>query len=611
VSTKLEKLPTATAASIIRSESRFHIISILLIAALTFVIGVISPPHLMDDVDGTQAQIARNMITSGDWVTARLDGVIFLDKAPLKFWMTVLLYRLFGVHDWVARIPNAAAALFLSLTVYFIGRWAGSAKIGYYAGLVTATSIGLFLFTRIVIPDIILTLAITLALWGFLRAVDDECPARRYWAYVFFASMGAAMLLKGLIGVVFPAAIAVLYLAITGQLLKLSAWKRLHVGTGILMFLAVAAPWHILAIIRNPPYFDFTIHAGDHFGYKFRGFFWFYFVNDQILRFINERWPRDYNTVPRLWFWLYHLIWFFPWSFALISTRASQFTRETRLGRLQILCLIWAGFILFFFTFSTTQEYYSMPMYPALALLIGLAMTREWKGSRVAFRVAGVITGFACLALTAILIRVRNLPTPGDISDALSNNTDVYTLSLGHMADLTFAAFAYLRFPLAMAALAFLIGTWALWNPRQTRRYAGAAVMLVVFFQAARLALVTFDPYLSSYPVAAALNRMPKGTLVFNGAYYDFSSVPFYTQYNPLLLNGRYFNLEYGSYAPDAAPVFMDNQQFATLWNHSPSPVYVITYPEKREALEKLIGAGHLHLVVRTGGKELFSNVSN
>lgn len=608
--TNLEKLPIAPNTSFSRSEVRFHIVSILLVAALTFVLGVLSPPHLMDDVDGTQGQIAHNMLNSGDWVTARLDGVIFLDKAPLKFWMTLLLYKLLGVHDWVARLPNAAAALLLSLTVYFIGRWAGSAKIGYYAGLVTATSIGLFLFTRIVIPDIILTLAITLGLWAFLRAIDDDPPAQRYWSYVFFASVGAAMLLKGLIGVVFPAAIAFLYLLITGQLLKRAVWRRLHLGVGILIFLAVAAPWHVFAIIRNPPYFDFTLHAGDHFGYKFRGFFWFYFINDQILRFTNERWPRDYNTVPRLWFWLYHLIWFFPWSFALVSTRASQFTRETRIGRLQILCLIWIGFILLFFTFSTTQEYYSMPVYPALALLIGVAMTRERKGSLIAFRVAGTITGLLSLVMTVILVHVRNLPTPGDISDALSNNTDVYTLSLGHMADLTFAAFAYLRLPLGIAALAFLIGALALWNSRQSRRYAGVVVMMVVFFQAARLALVTFDPYLSSYPVAAALNRLPKGSLIFNGAYYDFSSVPFYTQYNPLLLNGRYFNLEYGSYAPDAALVFIDDKQFVALWDNS-SPVYVITYPEKRAALEKLVGTPHLHLVLRSGGKELLSNVSN
>lgn len=561
----------------------------------------------MDDVDATQGQLARNMISSGDWVTGRLDGVIFLDKAPLKYWITILLYKLLGAHDWVARLPNAFAVLLLSVAVYFIGRWAGSAKAGYYAGLVLATSIGLFLFTRIVIPDVILTLAIAVGLWAFLRALEDDERSRAYWSYAFFGCMGMAVLLKGLIGVVFPAGIAFIYLLVTGQVLKSTTWKRLHVWTGVLVFLAIAAPWHILAVVRNPPYFDLSLHAGDHFGYKFRGFFWFYFINDQILRFTNARWPRDYNTVPRIWFWLYHLIWFFPWSFLLIGTRAKQFTASTRLGRLQVLCLVWIGVIMMFFTFSTTQEYYSMPIYPALALLIGVAMTKRWRGALVASRIAGVITGLAFLACAAILVRVRNLPAPGDISDALSNNPDVYTLSLGHMADLTFAAFAYLRLPLALAAGAFLLGTIALWMRKESWRYGGAVLMMVAFFQAARLAMVTFDPYLSSYPEAAALNRLPKGTLVFNGQYYDYSAIPFYTNYNPLLLNGRYFNLEYGSYAPDAAPVFIDNQQFVKLWNTA-SPVYVVTYVEKQADLEKLVGAAHLHTVMHSGGKELLTN---
>ena len=78
-----------------------------------------------------------------------------------------------------------------------------------------------------------------------------------------------------------------------------------------MIFIAIAAPWHVLATIRNPPYFDFTMHAGPG---QYHGFFWFYFINEQVLRFLNARYPRDYNTVPRLYFWLFHLVWLFPWS---------------------------------------------------------------------------------------------------------------------------------------------------------------------------------------------------------------------------------------------------------------------------------------------------------
>ena len=134
--------------------------------------------------------------------------------------------------------------------------------------------------------------------------------------------------------------------------------------------LAIAAPWHVLATLRNPPYFVPTLHSGPG---EYKGFAWFYFVNEHLLRFLNRRYPRDYNTVPRLWFWVLHLVWFFPWSVFLPAVCRLGFGVATRARRLRLLAVIWILFVLVFFTFSTTQEYYSMPCYPAFALLIGMA----------------------------------------------------------------------------------------------------------------------------------------------------------------------------------------------------------------------------------------------
>src|SRR5207302_4083043 len=144
--------------------------------------------------------------------------------------------------------------------------------------------------------------------------------------------------------------------------------------SGLLILMAIAAPWHILATIRNPPYFDFTMHSGPG---EYRGFLWFYFINEHVLRFLNLRYPRDYNTVPRIWFWFFHLIWFFPWSFYLPAVMRLNFRPVNRAGRARLLALSWIGLVMVFFTFSTTQEYYSMPIYPALALLLGSAMAEE------------------------------------------------------------------------------------------------------------------------------------------------------------------------------------------------------------------------------------------
>src|SRR5438067_11690395 len=182
--------------------ARYSLI-VALVAALIFVGCIVSPPSLMDDVDAVQAQIARNMLQSGDWVTARLDGVAYLEKSPLKYWMIAVAFVVFGVHDWAARIPIAICTVALCWVTARFGAWAFGRRAGLYSGVTLATSIGLFLFTRILIPDAILTLAITLALWGLLRALDVEEPRPYLWAMAMWASMGAGLLLKGLIAAAF------------------------------------------------------------------------------------------------------------------------------------------------------------------------------------------------------------------------------------------------------------------------------------------------------------------------------------------------------------------------------------------------------------------------
>ncbi len=189
--------------------------TVVLFAAVVFLTGMISPPSLMDDVDATQALMARNMLLSGDWVSARLDGVLYLEKAPLKYWMTAVSYILFGVHDWVARLPIALSAIALCWVVVRFGRWAFSPDAGFYTGLFLSTCVGLFLFTRIIIPDVVLTLSITLSMWGFLRALDEGERHPRLWAYVLSASLAGGVLLKGLIGLVFPLGAAFSYLLFT------------------------------------------------------------------------------------------------------------------------------------------------------------------------------------------------------------------------------------------------------------------------------------------------------------------------------------------------------------------------------------------------------------
>ena len=560
----------------------------------------------MDDVDAVHGQIARNMVQSHDWVIPHLDGVAYMEKAPLPYWLIAICYMVLGVHDWVARIPTALSAVLLCWVVARYGRWAFGRRAGFYSGLVLATCVGLFLFTRILIPDVTLTLAVCVSFFAFQRALDEdgiELHPRR-WAALLAVSLAVGVLLKGLLPLVITGGGVVLYLVFTRRLFSRQTWRSLHPVSGMLLFLLVAAPWHVLATLRMPPHFNFSMHSGPG---QYHGFFWFYFFNEHLLRFLNLRYPRDYNTVPRVAFWLLNLLWLFPWSAYLPAAARLSYRPDERASRTRLLALCWAGFLMVFFSFSTTQEYYSMPIYPALALLIGCAMDREEKWITAGTRVLSVFAAVAALMIATVLFMVRHVPTPGDISMALQTHPEAYTLSLGHMGDLTIRSMAYLRAPLVIAGLALLIGALGAWLLRGGRRYLALAAMMVLFLHASHMALVTFDPYLSSRALAQALLRQPAGSLIVDGSYYPFSSVMFYANRDTLLLNGRFNNLEYGSYAPGAPQVFIDDSQFISAWSGT-MRWYLVTDSGQKARLATLVGANNLHQVAESGGKLLLTN---
>ena len=219
-----------------------------------------------------------------------------------------------------------------------------------------------YLFTRIFIPEALLSLRIGASLFLFLTAleVDGSSPWRWYAGY---ASAALAVLTKGLVGMVFVGLSAAGYLFLSGEWRR---WKKFRLASGLGLFLLLAAPWHILAGIRN------------------RGFFWFYFINEHFLRFLGKRYPMDYNKLPALAYWGLLLVWLFPWSLYLtlvlrnlrrdlLPARNSAVPGSLSFqARTRLLCWVWTGVVLLFFAFSTNQEYYIFLAYlPLLILLAG------------------------------------------------------------------------------------------------------------------------------------------------------------------------------------------------------------------------------------------------
>ncbi len=322
----------------------------------------ISRPALLDDNDSFHAEAVREMVQSGDWVTLRIDnGIRYLEKAPLMYWLAALSVSAFGLHDWAIRLPLALFSLLLILLVFRFGTRFWGEKGGFYSGLVIATCLGLYAFTRIFLPDVILSFFIAFCLYMYLCITIEEGPAKKVGPVDLrcaglYISAALAVLTKGLIGVIFPCAIIFVHILATGNRQVL---KRLQIGYGIIIFLIVAAPWHIAAALANSD------------------FLWFYFVREHLLRYLGMRYPKDDDTVPRLLFWGLHLVWLFPWS-AFIWGLVRYFPRSIRpqdkTARVCLFLFLWIGVILTFFTFSTTQEYYTFPTFAAFALLLGRAL---------------------------------------------------------------------------------------------------------------------------------------------------------------------------------------------------------------------------------------------
>jgi 4-amino-4-deoxy-L-arabinose transferase-like glycosyltransferase len=593
-------------------RTRPQLLVLVAVWALIYLASCRYPPPLLDDADTVHAEAAREMIESGDWITLHANKIRYLEKAPLMYWSIAISYELFGVNEFASRLPLALAALGLMLATMLIGKFAFGERAGFYSALAMGTCAGLYLFTRALWPDVMLTLFITMCFYCFLRAIADSDRSRYVHGIYFFAAL--AVLTKGLIGVAFPAIIIVAYLLITGDLRRL---LHLKLVPGALLFLAIAAPWHIAAGLRNPgSLMSGTPHPGQG-----RGFFWFYFMNEHLLRYIGKRFPADYDTVPLPLFLALHIVWLFPWSFffPLAVRHLPRRLRELNHEQSVLLFLMtWAAVVILFFCFSTTQEYYTMPAYPAFVLLVGFALSKAEKakekngGLFVAQNAIAFVGLLAFAAGVVALLLTRGITVEGDVSATLKSNPGAYALSLGHILDLTPRSIGALRAPIIGAALSIAAGSALALAFRIRRRHMWSnlslAAMMAALFFFAHVSLARFGPYLSSRPLAEAIDREYKqgDVIVIDGEYESGSSINFYTRKPVSILNGRSANLEYGSYFNDAPAIFLDDGGFRALWN-SPARVFLFADSSRLDEVRQVTD-DPAYVMAESGGKLILTN---
>ena len=313
--------------------------------------------RLVHPDEGRYAEIPREMVASGDWITPRLNGIKYFEKPALQYWITAAAYSIFGVHHWTARVWPALSGFLGVLFIGYVGLRLGGPLLGLYSAVVLGGSAWYVLNAHILTLDAGVTFWMSVGLGSVLIAQrDDATPAQeRGWMLAAWAALALAVLSKGLIGVVLPGASMVIYTLLQRDW---SLWRRLHLIGGSLVFLAIAAPWFIAVSLRNGEFFDF------------------FFIREHFARFLTNEAHREgawWYFIPIL------LAGLLPWLTVFLWTARRMWT-DAPVGRngfsWQRFAVVWSAFIFVFFSMSGSKlPSYILPMFPALALTLGWQLT--------------------------------------------------------------------------------------------------------------------------------------------------------------------------------------------------------------------------------------------
>jgi 4-amino-4-deoxy-L-arabinose transferase-like glycosyltransferase len=518
---------------------------------------------ILDDGDALYAQVAKQMLDQGDWITPHANGVRFLDKPPLLYWFMAISFSIFGEREWAARLPAALAVFGTGWLLFRIGIRTGSLSAGITAALAFVLSAGTFLFTLNAFPDILLVFLISLAMSCFLRWYLKE--GKEHWpVFGFFASLAGAFMTKGMIGVVFPVVIAGLFLLLSKERYSFRVPTRLA-GAGFLLFLALVLPWHLLAEWRNP---DFFQH---------------YFINEQVLRFLGKRQPVDYSSIPLHLFWALLLVWFFPWSAflpLLWKERKVMSGPDPQTAAIARLSFYWAGVVLAFFSFSSRIEHYSFPVLPPLALLVGIILSSQPERAREPSRKAvdrtfGVLAILGLLfALTTIGVFVWYKKGGAELlaDGTLTHHTQAYTNFFSPLFHLPSSTRSALLAPLLGTLMTFSIGMLAAWwINKRGRRLGGIltlAIMMAAFSFLALHSLRLCEGVVSSKSFGVFLEKASRygDKLIIVGDYETANSISFYAPIELLVYQGAAASLDHGLRYPDAPRMILSRQDLESLW---------------------------------------------
>jgi 4-amino-4-deoxy-L-arabinose transferase-like glycosyltransferase len=569
------------------------LLGVAAVAVALFFLRLGGAPFL-DPPEGIHAEIAWEMLRHGDWITPHLAGVPYFDKPPLLYWLMASSFAILGPTEWAARIWSALPAVAVAVLTARLGMLLGSARVGLLAGLMVAANLEVFLFGRMVKPDLLFVSLILLAIIAFARAY---LGAGRRALWVFYGALGLAALAKDVLGVLGPLIAVALFFYLTRES---DAWPRWVPWRGVALLLVVAVPWYALVEFRN------------------RGFLWYTIVDNHVLAIARQRvFPDEDVPLSALEFVAVTAAGFFPWALALPWALWRVFRRpwDTAAARVWLLLGLWTVGVIGFFTLSPFKlPHYALPAFPAMALLVAKLWDEGIEGESDAPSLRWLLwpplVGLAVIAVASVLTWRGVLALPSEavsVADMASRNM----AAQGQQASLDFLS----QFRPLIGGMALVSGLGAagialsLWRRHPALGVGALLAAMLAFLPISVEGLTVFAKGRSVRPIAEAVRiRIAPGDVVAHeGAIENSASALLILDRPVKIVNGLQSNLSFGSTFQAARETFWDGRALAEAWRR-PQRVFLITGVRPAKSVVKDFPPDQTHLLRAAGGRWLYSN---
>jgi 4-amino-4-deoxy-L-arabinose transferase-like glycosyltransferase len=533
------------------------------------------------------------MLRGAGWVTPHLDGVPYFDKPPLLYWLTASSFAWLGPTETAARLWSALAAIAVAVLTALIGTRLATARVGFMAGLMVAANLELFLFGRMVKPDLLFVACIWLALYGFVLAYLGQ---GRWPLSLFYGALGLAVLAKDFLGALGPLALVALFLWLTREHRAWRGW----VPAGAALLLAIAVPWYLLVEAQH------------------RGFLWYTIVDNHLLNVARQRaFPDEDVPLSTLEFLAVTAIGFFPWVLALPLAvwRVVKRPWDSPEARLWILLALWTVGLLGVFALSPFKlPHYGLPAFPAMALLVAkvwdeaierpAGAPRSWSlllpalVAAVAIALASLLAWRGLISVSSGAVAVADVSARNMAAQGQSVTTDFIgqfrplfgrITAIFGLVGLLLAAAAWRRIPL-LGVGALLAGMIA---------FLPVSVEGLTLFAKSRSVRVMSD--------AILLRAGPDDVLAHEGALENSASALLRLDRRVHVVNGLQSNLAFGSTFPEARGIFWDGAALARAWQGD-RRVFLLSASSPAKSVVRELPPDRVHLLVQGGGRRLYSN---